>query len=155
MSSSSAAQGGGSFGGGGGGGGGTGPVEWDGMNLDEAVQRNPNPLNLMTILANMTRHPNLMKELNYHDPTRAKQLRQVFGNISKMAHVWRQTAMKSTMSNFLRGNMTRTKEMEMHNRLLSNPMDSEANAYFGNKIRLENVHAQYERMMEEYPRGVF
>ena len=133
---------------------GTGPVEWDGMNLDEAIQRNPNPTHLMTILANTTRHPNLLKELNYHDPSRAKQLREVLGNIPQMANVWRQTSMKSTMSHFLRGNMARTKESEMHNRLLTNPMDSEANAYFGNKIRLENVHAQYERMMEEYPESM-
>lgn len=133
---------------------GTGPVEWDGMNLDEAIQRNPNPTHLMTILANTTRHPNLLKELNYHDPSRAKLLREVLGNIPQMANVWRQTSMKSTMSNFLRGNIARNKENEMHNRLLANPMDSEANAYFGNKIRLENVHAQYERMMEEYPESM-
>lgn len=138
----------------GGSGGIIGPVQWDGMNLDEAIQRNPNPTHLMTILANTPRHPNLLKELNYHDPTRAKQLREVLGNIPQMANVWCQTSMKSTMSHFLRGNMARTKENEMHNRLLTNPMDSEANAYFGNKIRLENVHAQYERMMEEYPESM-
>ena len=33
-------------------------------------------------------------------------------------------------------------------------MDEEANAYFGNKIRLENVQRQYEQMMEEYPESL-
>ena len=130
------------------------PVQWDGMNLDDAISRNPNPQHLMTILSNTTRHPNLLKELNYHNPTIGKKLQSANGNITKMAEIWRQNTMKSATSGFLRRHLAQTKETEMTNRLHVNPMDEEANAYFGNKIRLENVQRQYEQMMEEYPESL-
>ncbi len=130
------------------------PVEWDGMNLDDAVQRNSNPLDLVTILSNKVRHPNLMKELNYHNPNLCKRLRELNGDVPKMAEVWRQRTMKSTMTRFTRGNVERNREAEMRNRLLVDPMDEVANKYFGERIRLENVRSQYERMMEEYPESM-
>ena len=130
------------------------PVEWDGMNLDDAIQRNPNPFDLVTILSNEIRHPNLMKELNYHNPNLCRRLRELNGDVPKMAEVWRQTTMRSTMSRFMKGNVERNRETEMRNRLLADPMDEVANKYFGEKIRLENVRNQYERMMEEYPESM-
>jgi len=136
------------------GGGGGEPVQWDGMNLDEAQMRNPNPVHLMTILSNTTRHPNLMKELNYHDPTLAKKLQAHNGDITKMAETWRQYRMKNATSGFLRQHLAQTKELEMEQRLRVNPMDAEANAYFGEQIRLSNVQRQYEQMMEEYPESM-
>lgn len=42
----------------------------------------------------------------------------------------------------------------MRNKLHYDPMNAEANKYFGDKIRLENVHRQYEQMMEEYPESM-
>ena len=39
----------------------------------------------------------------------------------------------------------------MRSRLSNNPHDVQANAYFSEKIRKENVQHQYEQMMEEYP----
>ena len=134
--------------------GGGGPVQWDGMNLDDAISRNPNPHNLMTILSNTKRHPNLLKELNYHNPTIVKKLQSANGNVTTMAEIWRQNTMKSATSGFLRQHLAQTKETEMTNRLHANPMDEEANAYFGNKIRLQNVQRQYEQMMEEYPESL-
>lgn len=108
----------------------------------------------MTILSNKQRHPNLMKELNYHNPTLVKKLMTANGDIHKMAEIWRQTNMKSTTARFLQQHMAKSKEIEMQNRLMSNPMDAEANKYFGDKIRLENVQRQYEQMMEEYPESM-
>ncbi|KAL3822153.1 hypothetical protein ACHAXA_011698 [Cyclostephanos tholiformis] len=130
------------------------PVEWDGMNLDDAIQRNPNPIDLMTLLSNETRHSNLMKELNHHNPSLFRRLRELRGDVPRMAEVWRQTTMKTTMSRFLKVNVERAREAEMRNRLLMDPMDAVANKYFGERIRLENVRAQYERMMEEYPESM-
>jgi hypothetical protein len=43
------------------------------------------------------------------------------------------------------------REDEMRSRLSNNPHDVQANAYFSEKIRKENVQHQYEQMMEEYP----
>jgi hypothetical protein len=43
----------------------TQPTEWNGMSLDDAIERNPNVIHLMTLFTS-PRHPNLLKELNYH-----------------------------------------------------------------------------------------
>lgn len=130
------------------------PVEWDKMNLDEAIFRNPNPINLMKVLTNTTRHPNLLKELNYHEPQTYKRLMTVNGDISQMATIWRETRMKSHTLRFLQQHEKVNKEDAMRKRLEANPMDEEANKYFGEKIRLDNVQKQYEQMMEEYPESM-
>lgn len=132
----------------------TPPVQWDGMHLDDAISRNPDPHNLMTILTNTSRHPNLLKELNYHNPAMYKKLTSANNDISKMAAIWRETHMKSATSRFLQQHSQQSKEMEMRQRLQRDPMDAEANKYFGEKIREENVQRQYEQMMEEYPESM-
>ena len=132
----------------------TQPVQWDGMNLDDAMGKNPNPVHLMTILSNTARHPNLLKELNYHNPQVCKRLQEANGDTAKMAEIWRQTMMKSTTARFLKGHLEKAEEIEMRNTLQINPMDADANKYFGNKIRLENVQRQYEQMIEEYPESM-
>ncbi|KAL7531652.1 hypothetical protein ACHAWF_003862, partial [Thalassiosira exigua] len=137
-----------------GGGSAAGPVRWEGMTLDDAVERNPNPLHLMTLLSDEARHPNLMKELNYHNPQVAKRLLAAKGDVPKMAEAWRETAMKSAAARFLHRHTERSKEREMEQRLRRDATDAEANKYFGEKIRLENVQRQYERMMEEYPESM-
>lgn len=133
---------------------GRGPVRWDGMNLDDAIARNPNPVDLMTILSDSARHPNLLKELNYHNPAVYRRLAAAGGDLPKMAEVWRQTMMRNTTARFLQDHLQKSKEVEMRNRLAFEPMDAEANAYFGDKIRKENVQRQYEQMMEEYPESM-
>ncbi len=42
----------------------------------------------------------------------------------------------------------------MERRLHLNPMDEEANRFFGEKIRKQNVEQQYLRMMEEFPESM-
>ena len=130
------------------------PVEWDGMHLDDAIARNPDPHNLMTVLTNTSRHPNLLKELNYHNPTMYKKLMSANNDISKMATIWRETMLKSTTARFLQQHSQQSKEMEMRQRLQRDPMDAEANKYFGEKIQKENVQRQYEQMMEDYPESM-
>ena len=135
-------------------GGGGEPVQWDGMTLHDALEKNPNPTHLMTLLSNTTRHPNLMKQLNFNNPTLVKKLQAHNGDITKMAETWRQHQLKNATSGFLRAHSAQTKELEMEQRLRINPMDAEANAYFGEQIRLSNVQRQYEQMMEEYPESM-
>lgn len=53
----------------------TTPVQWDGMTLDDAMHRNPNPDCFIKVLLDEQRHGNLMKELNYHSPAIAKKLK--------------------------------------------------------------------------------
>ena len=80
------------------GGGGSELVEWDGMTLHDALEKNPNPTHLMTLLSNTTRHPNLMKQLNFNNPTLAKKLQAHDGDITKMAETWRQHELKNATS---------------------------------------------------------
>ena len=79
-------------------GGGGEPVQWDGMTLHDALEKNPNPTHLMTLLSNTTRHPNLMKQLNFNNPTLAKKLQAHNGDITKMAETWRQHELKNATS---------------------------------------------------------
>lgn len=83
-----------------------------------------------------------------------KRLMLANNDIPKMATIWRETMMKSATARFLQRHTEQSKESEMTKRLRLNPMDEEANKYFGEKIRLENVHRQYEQMMEEYPESM-
>ncbi len=55
------------------------PVQWDGMTLDDAIERNPNPGCFVQVLLDEARHGNLMKELNYYHPTLAKKLKNAGG----------------------------------------------------------------------------
>jgi DNA damage-inducible protein 1 len=61
---------------------------------------------------------------------------------------------RSTLNSTMLRTMKSQKESEMQRRLRSNPMDAEANAYFGDKIRKQNVEAQYRQMMEEFPESM-
>lgn len=130
------------------------PVQWDRMNLDDVLAKNPNPLHVVTIISDTTRHPNLIKELNYHNPDVAKKLAEKLGDLPSMAQIWRDAVMKSGFSNFMARNSAKNEESEMRSRLVANPMDEQANKYFGDKIRKDNVQRQYEQMIEEYPEAM-
>lgn len=51
------------------------PIQWDGMTLDDAIGRNPNPDCFVKVLLDEVKHGNLMKELNYHNPLLARKLK--------------------------------------------------------------------------------
>lgn len=61
---------------------------------------------------------------------------------------------RNTLHSTMSKAMESQKEVEMERRLRSNPMDSEANAYFGEKIQKQNVDNQYRQMMEEFPESM-
>jgi len=127
-------------------------VEWDGMTLDDALAQNPNPAFFIPVLFS-PKHPNLLKELNYHNPTLAKKLKDA-GSIEAAITTFRDEQLKGGMMRAISTIETKTKEEEMTKRLRQNPLDAEANSYFGEKIRKENVEAQYRQMMEEYPESL-
>lgn len=128
------------------------PVDWSGMTLDDALSQNPNPKNLIPVLFS-DKHPNLLKELNYHNPSLAKKLRDA-GSTEAAIQVYRDEQLKGGMTRAIGAIETETKEQEMTKRLQKDPLDAEANKYFGKKIRKENVEAQYRQMMEEYPESL-
>jgi len=131
----------------------TTPVEWDGMSLDDAAHRNPNPDCFVQVILNETKHPNLLKELNYHNPILAKNLQEA-GGLNQASAIWRQEMQKSTLSSTITKTLEKNKELEMERRLRLNPMDQEANAYFGDNIRKQNVEEQYRQMMEQFPESM-
>jgi len=130
----------------------TTPVQYPGMNLDECMAKNTNPRCFVTVLLD-PKHPNLLKELNYHSPVLANQLKSA-KDIATAAQIWTQQIQKNTMSSTISKSLSLQKESEMERRLRSNPMDQEANKYFADKIRKENVMDQYMRMMEEFPESM-
>ena len=67
---------------------------------------------------------------------------------------WQAHLVKSSISGSFRQNTAMAKEREMEQRLRTNPMDEEANKYFGEKIRLKNVDDQYREMMESFPEAM-
>uniref|UniRef100_A0A7S4R2L5 Aspartic peptidase DDI1-type domain-containing protein n=1 Tax=Ditylum brightwellii TaxID=49249 RepID=A0A7S4R2L5_9STRA len=127
-------------------------VEWERMTLDDAMSRNPNPEHFIEILLDELKHPNLMKELNHHNPALAMKIKDA--GIKDGARIWRENVMKGSIDRVFHSTMTKKKEQEMTERLRANPMDEEANKYFGEKIRKENVEAQYYEMMEQYPESM-
>ena len=129
------------------------PVEWEGMNLDDAIARNQSPENFIAVLLNTTKHPNLLKELNYHNPTIANKLKNA-PNHSAAVQIWRQMKQSSVLNATLTKTMTAQTETEMRRRLMANPMDADANKYFGEQIQKENVQRQYEQMMEQFPESM-
>eukprot|EP00557_Chaetoceros_sp_GSL56_P000505 CAMPEP_0176488624 /NCGR_PEP_ID=MMETSP0200_2-20121128/6816_1 /TAXON_ID=947934 /ORGANISM="Chaetoceros sp., Strain GSL56" /LENGTH=513 /DNA_ID=CAMNT_0017885635 /DNA_START=62 /DNA_END=1603 /DNA_ORIENTATION=+ len=134
----------------------TQPIEWTGMTLDDCIERNPNPLCFVKVLLSPN-HPNLWKELNHHSPILANKLKNAAAtqkNLDHAANIWKEQMQKSAMSSTLNKTLLNQKDKEMEQRLRVNPLDEEANQYFGEKIRKENVEKQYQQMMEEYPESM-
>ena len=132
----------------------TTPVEFDKMTLDDCMERNQNPSCFIQLLFSPN-HPNLMKELNYHSPVLANKLKAAHAKSPlSAANIWREQMQKSAMNSTLSKTLVKQKEHEMENRLRINPMDQEANQYFGNQIRKNNVDQQYRQMINEFPESM-
>jgi len=61
---------------------------------------------------------------------------------------------RNTLNSTMSETLESQKKLEMERRLSTNPMDEEANAYFGERIRKKNVQDQYRQMMEEFPESL-
>ena len=122
-------------------------VQWAGMSLDDVFQNNPNPAHIVEVIR---AHPNVWKELNYHDSVLAVKLAPGADLLSAIATV-REHIMTNSQRSFMGSYEARRIEAHMEARLAQNPYDVEANTYFGNKIAQANVDEQYKQMMAEYP----
>ncbi|GMI06536.1 hypothetical protein TrVE_jg199 [Triparma verrucosa] len=130
-----------------------GPVSFDGMNLDQLAQSNPNPAHFVQLLLS-DKHLNCLKELRFHNPRIAADIEAKRSDLNSAKQVWQAHLVKSSISGSFRQNTAMAKEREMEQRLRTNPMDEEANKYFGEKIRLKNVDEQYREMMESFPEAM-
>eukprot|EP01082_Thalassiosira_pseudonana_P015789 g14433.t1 g14433 contig9:1826223-1827768(+) len=111
-------------------------------------------LNLLGSIAATSRMGQDESRRGHLPQSQSNQPNEINGDISQMATIWRETRMKSHTLRFLQQHEKVNKEDAMRKRLEANPMDEEANKYFGEKIRLDNVQKQYEQMMEEYPESM-
>jgi len=127
-------------------------VQWSGMSLDQAISNNPNPTHFTQLLLDTKNHPNLLKELNYHNATLAKKIK--LADPSQAPSIWRHEIQKSTINSTLSQTLKAQTKLSMEGRLRLNPMDQEANAYFGDQIREKNVAEQYTQMMEDFPESM-
>ncbi|GMI41579.1 hypothetical protein TrCOL_g11878 [Triparma columacea] len=129
-----------------------GPISRPNMSLDDLMNSNPNPNHFVNLILSK-QHENCLKELRFHHPLLANELSSA-SNEKAAALLWQSYLVKSSISGATRVTESRSKEAQMEARLRANPMDEEANAYFGDKIRLKQVHEQYELMMETFPEAM-
>jgi len=127
---------------------GAGPVFWDGMSVDQVMENNTNPEHIVDILQ---RNPRILLELNFHHPDLAEHMRKDRATaISELRLHMMMNATAITMDRLT----SRQQDQDMERRLSTNPMDEEANKYFGDKIRKEQVQESYINMMTNYPESL-
>ncbi len=125
-----------------------GKVYWEGMSWDEVLQNNSNPEHIVDIIQS---NEKILRELNFHNPKLAESMRkdrsQALGELRTLMMMNATSAALSRLSKA-------QKEKEMEQRLRVNPMDEEANKYFGEKIRQEQVEESYVNMMNNFPEAM-
>lgn len=125
------------------------PMYYPGMSLDEAMHHNPHPRQFVSLIQ---QHDSLYKELNYHSPNLAPQLRGK--SLEAATCIWREELVKGGIRGALQRTQQYHKEAEMKTRLDANPNDEEAKAYFLSKKTKAEIDAQYRNMMELYPESM-
>jgi DNA damage-inducible protein 1 len=125
------------------------PVYFAGMTLADAVEANPHP---NAIVGLIQQHPNLFKELNYHNPILAqKLLNQTF---DRAVQIWREDMVKGGIQSAFAQSQAYHKEQDFSRLLSQDPNDPQAKEYFAKKERQKNVNLQYQQAMQEYPESM-
>lgn len=134
----------------------TEPVQWEKINLDDAIQYNPDPDCFAAILFASDSHPNLFKELNHRFPALAKRLRDSYENfgVAAAANVWREEMVKGSIHRAFHEVTEQSKKTEMQRKLAANPSDSEALTYFENQKNQQLIDSQYQMVMDQYPESM-
>jgi len=125
-----------------------GQVYWDGMGVDEVMSRNSNPTHIVDIIQS---RENLMRELNFHNPKLAEHMRKDREIAVKELRMY--MMLNATVSTIEKMGSAK-KENEMEHRLRVNPMDEEANKFFGEKLQQQGVEQSYMSMMQNFPESL-
>lgn len=125
-----------------------GPVFYEGMSVDEVMAHNTNPEHIVDILQ---ANPKVLQELNFHNEELAAHMRKDRATAIRELRMF--LMMNATVSTITKMTSER-KDREMENRLHLNPMDEEANKYFGEKIQEQRIQEQYMQMMQYYPESL-
>ena len=128
----------------------TQPFYYNGMQLQDAIESNPHPKAIVTLLRD---HENLFKELNYHNPVLASKL-QTAPTYDKAVDIWREHMVKSSISTSFSVSQSLVKEQDYKKRIAANPNDVQAKEYFAAKERKSKVDSQYRQAMQEYPESM-
>lgn len=125
-----------------------GPVFYEGMQIEDVMQRNKNPINIVRIVQSQEY---LMKQAAFHD----KKLGELFRKDEKTAikelrkHMMLNSAFAATR------NISSTNiESNMQKKIAANPEDEEAKKYFKEKDRKQLIAEQYRTIMSEYPESM-
>jgi len=155
-------------------------IHWEGMTLDQALQYNTNPESFIRVLfhnmdptsttltnaTNAYEETTLFREFHHYHPTIAKKIKELIiinnnnsSNSSQAAwkeasQLWLQHFQKLSMMQGLQQSLQYKTHQEMIQRLHVNPMDEQANEYFGKEIHKQTIQHQYEQMMNEYPESL-
>mmetsp|Transcript_16647 Transcript_16647/g.46609 ORF Transcript_16647/g.46609 Transcript_16647/m.46609 type:complete len:502 (+) Transcript_16647:105-1610(+) len=124
------------------------PVYYDGMTLDDAMDNNPHPQQIVALLQSQSR---LFKELNHHNPTLARKL---LASPSQAVQTWRQHAVQTGIQNAMRHTKVMQLQQQMTQRLQRDPNDAEAKAYFHKQEQKKLIQQQYFQAMQEYPESM-
>ncbi|GMI24398.1 hypothetical protein TeGR_g972 [Tetraparma gracilis] len=125
------------------------PVSWPGMTYDDLQRSNPHAQTFITLLLSPP-HANCYKELNHHDPALVGRFEAAGREVGACVALYSEALAKRAITGTASRAEGERREREMEARLRADPMDGEANKYFGEKIRRQNVDEQYQLMMENY-----
>jgi predicted aspartyl protease len=124
-------------------------VYYPGMTLADMVDHNPHPRAVVKLLQ---QHPNLSKELNYHNPTLARKLQNQ--PYEAAVEIWRNDMVKGSIQTASAITQSFHKEQLYQKRIQENPNDTEAKEYFDRKRKKGLVQQQYQQAMQEYPESM-
>lgn len=125
-------------------------VYYPGMSLDDAMAYNHHPRAFVTVVR---ANEHLWKELNYHNPKLAIKLQQA-GSIDAAEQIWRSELVQGSIQAALRQTTQFHQQQDMQRRKEQNPNDPQVMEFFRQQERRQNVQAQYEQMMTEYPESL-
>ncbi len=125
------------------------PIYYPGMTLSDAVDHNPHPRTIVTLLQ---QHQHLSKELNYHNPNLARKLQNQ--PYETAVEIWRTEMVKGSIQTANAIAQGFHKEQLYQKRLQDNPNDIEAKDYFDSKRKRQLVQQQYHQAMQEYPESM-
>ena len=126
------------------------PVYYPNMNLNEAMAYNPHPTAFVSLIL---QKEHLWKELHHHNPKVATTLKQQ-PSLQSAVQTWRNQVVQGAVTKAAAQTEAFHTERRMQQRLLHNPHDADATAYFSKQQHQAAIDAQFQQMMQEYPESM-
>jgi len=127
------------------------PVYFDGMDFNDVLHYNPNPLMAVRVFRG---HPQIARQLAFHNQKLADGIMQAATD-DAAADVLRDFLLFQTVNFSMAQIEEQDKDKVMQERLQADPNDAEALAYMEDKQNEELINTQHRTMMHEYPETMF